>query len=94
MARIHAQALTGGDAHLEAQTFVRAGPRLVAITRGAMGCYLATPEGSVEVSGYSVDAVDTTGAGDGFVAGLLTRVIQAGTVELGLDELLRADEWP
>ncbi|MGD2171766.1 MAG: PfkB family carbohydrate kinase [Gammaproteobacteria bacterium] len=45
--------------------------RLMVITRGERGCYFWTPGGSGEVATFEVDAVDTTGAGDGFVAGLL-----------------------
>jgi len=45
--------------------------KLLVITRGKIGCSYFTTELSGDVSGYPVAAVDTTGAGDGFVAGLL-----------------------
>lgn len=45
--------------------------RLMVITRGERGCYFWTPGGSGEVATFEVEAIDTTGAGDGFVAGLL-----------------------
>ncbi len=41
------------------------------ITRGKAGCRYVTSAVSGEVASFAVDAVDTTGAGDGFVAGLL-----------------------
>jgi len=45
--------------------------RLLVVTRGSKGCTFITPDLLGDVPGYSVDSVDTTGAGDGFVAGLL-----------------------
>ena len=45
--------------------------RLLVVTRGSKGCTFITPDLLGDVPGYSVDAVDTTGAGDGFVAGLI-----------------------
>jgi fructokinase len=47
------------------------GLRLLVVTRGKDGCSYFTPRFSGEVRGIQVAAVDTTGAGDGFVAGLL-----------------------
>jgi len=49
--------------------------KLIAITRGRAGCAYFTPEFSGEVESFAVDAVDATGAGDGFVAGLLQGVL-------------------
>ncbi len=45
--------------------------RILIVTRGKAGCRYVTSAASGEVAGFAVDAVDTTGAGDGFVAGLL-----------------------
>ena len=45
--------------------------RLLVITRGSAGCRYVTPNFTGEAPGFRVDAVDTTGAGDAFVAGLL-----------------------
>ena len=45
--------------------------KLLVVTRGSVGCTYFTPDHNGEVSGFPVQAVDTTGAGDGFVAGLL-----------------------
>ena len=44
---------------------------LVAVTRGADGSYFQTAHGEGWIPGFKVDAVDTTGAGDGFAAGML-----------------------
>lgn len=45
--------------------------RLMVVTQGADGCHYATPRFSGTVPGFHVAAVDATGAGDGFLAGLL-----------------------
>ncbi len=50
------------------------GPQLVVITDGARGCYALTPAGGTFVNGFRVHAVDTTGCGDAFLAGLLAKI--------------------
>jgi fructokinase len=45
--------------------------RLGAITLGSEGAYIGTVKNFVHVRGLQVDFVDSTGAGDGFVAGLI-----------------------
>ena len=45
--------------------------KLMVVTRGRAGCVYFTPEFSGAVESFTVEAVDATGAGDGFVAGLL-----------------------
>ena len=45
--------------------------KLMVVTRGRAGCVYFTPDFSGEVESFAVEAVDATGAGDGFVAGLL-----------------------
>jgi fructokinase len=45
--------------------------KLMVITRGRAGCVYFTRAFSGTVESFTVEAVDTTGAGDGFVAGLL-----------------------
>ncbi len=47
------------------------GPDLVVVTRGRRGYYCQFDEVEYRGDGYEVDAVDTTGAGDGFMAGFL-----------------------
>lgn len=68
---------------------------LVVVTLGARGCYVACEAGSDFIAGERVDVVDTTGAGDGFVAGLLSTLaprFRAGArpAELTLDEVRAA----
>ncbi len=50
--------------------------RLLVVTLGKAGCRYFTPEFSGHVPGFAVKAVDTTGAGDGFVAGLLKGLLE------------------
>lgn len=59
----------------------RAGPPLVVVTLGRAGAYLRGGSNQATVPGFDVDAVDATGAGDAFVAGLLARLVEG-------------DEWP
>jgi fructokinase len=50
--------------------------RLLVITDGRDGCRYVTTQAQGHVPGYHVEAVDTTGAGDGFVAGLLKGLLE------------------
>jgi fructokinase len=45
--------------------------KALVITQGRWGCIYITAKFSGQVEGFVVESVDTTGAGDGFVAGLL-----------------------
>ena len=71
------------------------GPPLVVVTLGARGCYVDCAAGHDWLPGERVDVVDTTGAGDGFVAGLLATLaplFRAGKrpADLTLDEVRAA----
>ncbi len=50
--------------------------QLVVVTHGARGCTFLTADEIGAVPGFSVRVVDTTGAGDGFVAGLLVGLLE------------------
>lgn len=56
----------------ETPSELASGGRLVAVKRGGRGAVLHSPDGTDEVSGLSVDAIDTSGAGDAFAAGFLS----------------------
>ena len=58
---------------------LRQGPRLVVVTDGPKGCHFASRSVKGHVPGFRVKAVDTTGCGDGFLAGLLAGVVRAST---------------
>jgi ribokinase len=55
----------------------RSGPEIAAITLGNEGCIVADSKGNSDrVSAFNTRAVDTTGAGDAFCAGLLTSLVE------------------
>jgi len=64
--------LTGG--HDPARLW-REDLKLIVVTHGDKGATAYTRDDQVVVTGFNVESVDTTGAGDGFVAGLLTGLL-------------------
>jgi fructokinase len=50
--------------------------RLLAVTQGRAGCTYFTAEAQGYMPGFAVRSVDTTGAGDGFVAGMLAGLLE------------------
>jgi fructokinase len=54
------------------------GPKLVIITRGADGAYFNYEGSEGEVAGFVAKAIDTLGAGDAFVAGMLSQILERG----------------
>jgi fructokinase len=70
------------------------GARLVVVTRGAAGAYCRwwweDHLQELVVPGFPVAAVDTTGAGDGFVAGLLAGVMTEPALETISPEQMRS----
>jgi len=71
-----------------ARSLLDTGPSLVAVTRGAAGCTVWNHVAHVDLPGFRVDTVDTTGAGDGFVAGALHCLLAAA----GPTEIARLNE--
>lgn len=69
---------------------------LLIITLDAQGCHFITAEGSRTVPGFKIQLVEATGAGDGFVSGVLTGLLphikdakdrRAALEQLSLDQL-------
>ena len=58
---------------------------LAVATRGGEGCVYQAPAGTTAVKGFRVKTVDTTGAGDGFVAGMLAELLRLApaTTDIG-----------
>jgi fructokinase len=73
--------LTGvSDLKAACQALWRDDLKLMVVTRGRAGCSYFTPHFTGDVASFSVPAVDATGAGDGFMAGLLQGVLADPTV--------------
>jgi fructokinase len=65
----------GMKALWRAQSSQGEGTRLMIVTLGAQGCAYRTATDFGQIPGYRVDTLDTTGAGDGFLAGLLAELL-------------------
>ncbi|MEV0643308.1 PfkB family carbohydrate kinase [Streptomyces sp. NPDC050619] len=61
-----------------AARWAQSGPALVVLTRGADGARAWWRHGCQDIAPMSVRVVDTVGAGDAFMAGLVSRLLHAG----------------
>jgi fructokinase len=89
--------LTGRGDLRGADALLARGPTVVVVTRGEGGCAVyRKDEQAIEVGAPTVDVVDTTGAGDAFVAGFLFRLVRSRgsrREDLTRSVLLRAALW-
>ncbi|MBI4618857.1 MAG: carbohydrate kinase family protein [Desulfobacterales bacterium] len=74
--QIEANMLTGLKGEKAGRRLLEYGPKAVIITRGAEGCLLITKDLTRNVSALRSKAVDTTGAGDSFAAGLISGLLE------------------
>lgn len=58
-----------------ADGFLKMGAKAVVIKLGSKGCYVRDKENDFYVDAFKVRAVDTNGAGDAFVAGFITGLV-------------------
>lgn len=65
--------LTGGD---DVTPLWRGNIQIIAVTQGSKGVTVYTRKDTIQVPGFSVRTTDTTGAGDGFVAGMLVGILE------------------
>lgn len=71
------EAATGEPPSIEAASrLLEHGPHTIVVTRGGAGSLAVTREDAAEHPGYSVDVVDTTGAGDTFNAAFITATLR------------------
>ena len=78
------QFITGSNDPVEACRILRSnGPGLVVVTLGSDGCYYDAGASCGYVPGAAVEPVDTLGAGDAFLAGLLACLAPAPAAVLG-----------
>ena len=61
--------------------FLSAGVKIAVVTRGAKGSVAATRDERAEAGIRKVDVIDTTGAGDSFIAGFLSVRLGGGSLE-------------
>ncbi|WP_166246363.1 PfkB family carbohydrate kinase [Paenibacillus turpanensis] len=71
-----------------ARQLLAMGPLVVIVTLGAEGCVVYTNNKEIRVAAPKVEAVDTTGAGDGFVGGLLYELAGRDLTANGLAEAM------
>ena len=67
-----------------ADVFLSYGIRNVVIKLGSKGCYFKNPEFSLHLPPYEIKAVDATGAGDNFIAGLASELLNGSKVREAL----------
>jgi fructokinase len=57
------------------QKLLALGPQICVVTLGPKGSYFQIAQGGEHIAPFEVDAVDATGCGDAFVAGLLLQLV-------------------
>jgi fructokinase len=80
----------GADPSEIAQDWLALGPALVVVTRGGDGATGVCAAGRVDVAAPRIAVVDTVGAGDAFMAGLLDALAGAGLLGADRSRDLRA----
>lgn len=77
-----ARALTGEpDPRGQAGRIVEAGARTVVIKRGAQGAFVRSGDESFELPAPPIEAVEPSGAGDAFAAGLIVGLLEGWPLE-------------
>lgn len=77
-----ARMVTGSEDPDEAAAIVlREGVGTAVMKLGPRGCGIYTRSERIRVPGFEAEVVDTTGAGDSFVAGFLSVLMRGGTLE-------------
>ncbi|HEY7993100.1 MAG: carbohydrate kinase [Candidatus Eremiobacterales bacterium] len=73
---------------------LRGSVRAAVVTAGSSGCRFATAAGGAgEVRAPRVDVVDTTGAGDAFMAALIWRLCEHHKSDIGAESIAEAAVW-
>jgi ribokinase len=82
--------VTSESPEVQAKALVDCGVDVVVATLGERGAMLVTASGTRTFGAYPVAAVDTTGAGDAFTAGLVAALARGASTEEAVDEGCRA----
>ena len=67
-----------------ADVLLNYGVKNVIIKLGGKGCYFKNADTTIKLEAMKIDAVDATGAGDNFVAGLTTEILNGKSIEEAL----------
>ncbi|WP_307290722.1 carbohydrate kinase [Bacillus sp. SORGH_AS_0510] len=67
--------------------------KAIVYTKGAAGADLYLKDEKFSSSGYTVEPVDTTGAGDAFIGGLLYQLLELRAIPGNVEELLRENAY-
>lgn len=85
------EALTSADAVAHAAAGLRARPdQIIIVTLGAEGVIAIGPEGPIQMHGFPVTPVDTTGAGDCFVGVLAASLVEGMPLRRAIGRANRA----
>lgn len=72
---------TGKDDPEEmADAFLERGAESVIVKLGGKGCFYKNDVTAMHIPAFNIDAVDTTGAGDNFIAGFVSEILRGSTV--------------
>jgi ribokinase len=69
------------SAETAARTLLRRGAQTVIVTLGAKGALIVSAEGSTHVDTFAVAVIDTTAAGDAFIGGFASALLQDQSLE-------------
>lgn len=73
--------LTGeSDPSKAADALAQGGVKLAMVTMGSRGLIASTGEAKLKVPAFNVGTLDTTGAGDAFCAGVISAILESGTL--------------
>lgn len=64
-----------------ADVFLAKGVRNVIIKLGGRGCFFKNSERAIALPAYKIEVVDATGAGDNFMAGLVSELIHGSSID-------------
>lgn len=67
-----------------ADVFLDYGIKNVIIKLGGKGCFFKNNDHAISLPPYDIEAVDATGAGDNFVAGLVSRLLSGDSIDEAL----------